>query len=450
RSWPVSGASDGGTGISTLRALGARPAPDGRLEAVSGQTCTTVVELRGPGDIRSFSALPFGESGDPASPHFTDQAEKLYSRKKLKDTFYRRENELAAVESRETLRFDPGPSDPRAVPEAWPVPLGEVAAIARLVATPYKLERPVLEPTGREGDFDAKAVDCPNVFRFRGRWYMTYIGFDGRGYGTGLAASDDLIAWERLGPILGRGPAGTFDDAGAAGLSILGLRDLRGGHDPVLHRGRYWLTYYGNDEPGYEAGYGSLGLATSRDLRTWERFEGNPILRPQDGAPWERGTLYKSFLLTGPDGRFHLFYNAKDSLGGSWKESTGLATSADLAHWERHPENPVLPHGPDGAWDSRFASDPIVFRHADLYVMFYYGFDGRNARDGLAVSRDLVHWTKWPDPILDIGPPGSIDSLHAHKPSVVWDRGAFHHFYCAVRDRDGYRTISVATSRPSP
>jgi hypothetical protein len=80
--------------------------------------------------------------------------------------------------------------------------------------------------------------------------------------------------------------------------------------------------------------------------------------------------------------------------------------------------------------------------------MFYYGFDGRNARDGLAASRDLIRWKKYPRPILDIGPPGAIDSQHAHKPSAVWDRGVFYHFYCSVRDRDGFRAITVASSKP--
>jgi len=162
----------------------------------------------------------------------------------------------------------------------------------------------------------------------------------------------------------------------------------------------------------------------------------------------EKGTLYKSFLFRPPGGGFALLYNAKDSVGGPWKESTGLATSPDLFNWTRCPANPVLPHGPDGAWDSAFASDPIVFRHGDLFVLFHFGFDGKNAREGLAVSRDLVKWTKRPRPIIDIGRPGSLDGQHAHKPSVVWHKGAFYHFYCSVRDGDGYRTITVAASRP--
>jgi predicted GH43/DUF377 family glycosyl hydrolase len=420
---------------------------------VSGQTCPTVIVLEGPGKVASYSSLPFGESDDPASPHFMDQGEKLFSPKKLKDTRYRGEERLEVVESRKVLDV---PASLESAASGAEVP-GEVSAeeleeLARMVATPHKLGRPVLEPTGKKGDFDSDAVDCPNVFKFRERWHMTYVGHDGTGYRTGLATSDDLIHWERRGCILDKGPQGAFDAHGAAGLSILGDGELLGGHEPHRVRGKYWLSYYGNDEPGYEAGYGSIGLAASADLTAWARFEKNPILSPKDGASWEKGTLYKSFLFRGPAGKFYLFYNAKDSLGGPWVESTGLATSDDLAAWKREESNPILPHGPQGAWDSAFASDPIVFHHRfhqrGLYVMFYYGFDGRNARDGLAASRDLVHWKKYPRPILDIGPPGAIDSQHAHKPSVVWDRGSFYHFYCSVRDRDGFRAITVASSKP--
>ena len=75
---------------------------------------------------------------------------------------------------------------------------------------------------------------------------MTYVGFDGRGYRTGLAASDDLIAWERVGKILERGPEGAFDDEGAAGLSVLGLRELRGGTVGYMFQEQvpFWVRQY--------------------------------------------------------------------------------------------------------------------------------------------------------------------------------------------------------------
>ena len=62
--------------------------------------------------------------------------------------------------------------------------------------TPYKYGRPVLTGSGVEGTFDSRAVDCPTVFRHNGKYYMMYIGFDGTGYQTALATSDNLTDWK--------------------------------------------------------------------------------------------------------------------------------------------------------------------------------------------------------------------------------------------------------------
>ena len=48
----------------------------------------------------------------------------------------------------------------------------------------------------------AKMVDSPSIFRHKGSWYMSYIVFDGKGYETWLAKSDDLLNWGTLGRIL--------------------------------------------------------------------------------------------------------------------------------------------------------------------------------------------------------------------------------------------------------
>ena len=56
-----------------------------------------------------------------------------------------------------------------------------------------------------------------------------------------------------------------------------------------------------------------------------------------------------------------------------------------------------------------------------------------------------------PDRILiDVGPPGAVDSIYAHKPSVIWHEGALYHFYCAVSGNhpNEVRGISIARSRP--
>lgn len=37
--------------------------------------------------------------------------------------------------------------------------------------TPYKLNRPILAPSGKPGDFDALGVDNMRIFRHKGRFY---------------------------------------------------------------------------------------------------------------------------------------------------------------------------------------------------------------------------------------------------------------------------------------
>ena len=73
--------------------------------------------------------------------------------------------------------------------------------------TPYKYPSLILKATGNKGDFDGRSVDDPIVFRANGRFYMLYIGFDGTGYQTGLASSDDLLHWRREALVGPRDPA---------------------------------------------------------------------------------------------------------------------------------------------------------------------------------------------------------------------------------------------------
>jgi predicted GH43/DUF377 family glycosyl hydrolase len=155
-------------------------------------------------------------------------------------------------------------------------------------------------------------------------------------------------------------------------------------------------------------------------------------MRPDPSCSWEAGGLYKSWLLE-HDGTWYLFYNAKNKTDGAWKEQTGFATSTDLEHWQRYAGNPVLRNGVAGSFDEQFASDPCVLRDGDHWVMFYFGLakDG-HARDGVAFSWDLQNWTKSEKPLLDIGAPGSVDSVHAHKPGIIARSGVLYHFYCAV------------------
>ena len=70
---------------------------------------------------------------------------------------------------------------------------------------------------GIKGFEDVKMVDVPTVFQLPGdkKWYMTFIGFDGKGYQSFVAESDDLLNWGNMRLAMGYGPKGSFDYGGA-------------------------------------------------------------------------------------------------------------------------------------------------------------------------------------------------------------------------------------------
>ena len=313
----------------------------------------------------------------------------------------------------------------------------DIEALLSVVRTPDKVGRLLIAPSYAEGAFDSLAVDCPFPFRHDGAYWMTYIGWDGVGYQTALARSDDLLNWEAQGVILGRGPKGSVTEYNVAMTCIMRDNDLLGPGTLRKVNGRYLGTYHAYPDPGYEGGSAVIGLCWSDDLRTWDVED--PILEVNPERKWESGGLYKSWIMEA-DGTYYLFYNArdqKDKKAGPWKERSGVVTSTDLAAWRRYEGNPVLDVGPPGAFDDRFASDPCVFRLDDVWAMFYFGncTDG-HARDGVAFSEDLFHWEKADEVLIDVGPEGSIEATHAHKPGMIAKDGVLYHFHSAVGPMD--------------
>lgn len=309
--------------------------------------------------------------------------------------------------------------------------------IIEQIRTPNKVDHLVLSPSYKQGEFDSHAIDCPFPFQHNDRYYITFVGWDKVGYQTGLASSTDLVNWEKEGLILPRGLKGSITEYNAALTCIMRDNALFGSGTLKNVGGRFIGTYHAYPAPGYETGPAVIGLCYSRDLWHWE--VGEPALYPQDGTEWEKGGLYKSWLME-HDRIYYLFYNAKNRSDGPWIEQIGVAMSSDLIHWERYPGNPVLEVGNSGDFDDIFASDPCVFRFQDYWLMFYYALctDG-HARNSVAFSRDLLSWSKSNEILIDIGPPGSIDSRYAHKPGIIARNGILYHFYCAVSPADSLR-----------
>lgn len=83
------------------------PDHPGRYVANSGSMAMILMFLR-PDGIESMTCTPWGQCGHADSPHFMDQGEKLYSPRKMKPTWWTREELLPNVESERVLRVSIG------------------------------------------------------------------------------------------------------------------------------------------------------------------------------------------------------------------------------------------------------------------------------------------------------------------------------------------------------
>ena len=338
------------------------------------------------------------------------------------------------------------------------IPQKEMQHIYQEVRTPYKYGM-VVAPVD-----NYHKIDCPTVFRQDGKWYMTYVvyngkdGLDGRGYETWIAESDDLLHWTTLGRILSYKDNG-WDMNQRGGFPALIDWTWNGSYSISKYKGNYWMTYIGGHGTGYEAVREPLniGMAWTQDDVTkaheWQSYD-KPLLsiNDKDVQWWEKLVQYKSTVYDDPQKtmgkRFIMFYNA-GGINPDNKlkaERIGIALSNDLKKWKRYNGNPVFANEVGGI----ITGDAQIAKMDSLYVMFYFkAYDPSrkyNAFNTFAVSRDLLNWQRWEGEDL-IWPTKSYDEMFAHKSYVVKHNGVVYHFYCAVNN-DQQRGIAVATSVP--
>lgn len=118
------------------------------------------------------------------------------------------------------------------------------------------------------------------------------------------------------------------------------------------------------------------------------------------------------FWLARAESRHHVFYlQAPRSLGKPelrhYHASIGHAVSVDLTDWTVLPD--ALEPGPPGSWDDLATWTGSVLEHDGRWHMLYTGINrserGLVQRIGLAVSDDLITWTKHrANPVLEAEP----------------------------------------------
>lgn len=306
------------------------------------------------------------------------------------------------------------------------------------IKTPYKYGVVFKHPDS------TKLVDSPTIFRKGKQWYMTYIVFDGQGYETWLAESNNLLDWAVKGRLMSFGQ-NTWDANQKAGYMSLVDIEWGGSYKVEKFKKKYWMSYLGGNTRGYEAGVLGIGMANCVkliDVKEWETLP-KPVLKANDeNARWfENKTIYKSLVIRDKSKRtgypFLMYYNAKGDTANY--ESIGMAVSDNMVSWQRIGQNPIITK------NKGICGDAQIAKINDIYVMFYFGaFWKKGAFERFACSYDLQNWTDWQGEDLIVSSE-AYDEKYAHKPWVIKWKGVVYHFYNAV-GKEG-RVIALATSK---
>src|SRR5262245_61578333 len=279
--------------------------------------------------------------------------------------------------------------------------------------------------------------------------------------------------WERdvAGPILSLGAAGDFDD-----MHIFA--------PAVIHEKDPLLLWYCGSRGSRTARVFRLGLATSRDGKTFERHPKNPVLEFQDGT---RSVLTPTLLRSGDggvlreNGKLRMWHSAANLAKGGL-HTLHETTSADGVAWAP-PSPPLLDHvycptvlkTPKGyeMWYSDVSKRPWVIRHAasgdgrawkvaerpvlqlsqdweaeivvyptvlnidGVYLMWYGSYYSAVRRQttaiGFAASLDGLHWHKHQqNPVLIPDPKRPWESNYVGSGCVArLADGSFRYWYAS-------------------
>ncbi len=141
--------------------------------------------------------------------------------------------------------------------------------------------------------------------------------------------------------------------------------------DVIEHEGRL-LLYWSTRDPEFKIqlqGVSATPLDSGFGRGKWTQLNPDgPILKPD--LPWE-GRCIEAAAMARREGRLYMFY------AGSYNnapQQVGVAVSDDGLHFERLFDEPFLPNGPPGSWNSSESGHPYLFQDNDGQdYLFYQG-----------------------------------------------------------------------------
>jgi hypothetical protein len=266
----------------------------------------------------------------------------------------------------------------------------------------------------------------PAVVHFHGKYFLYYSipspdpklshGFV-EGWGIGIATSDDLIHWQRVGELP------SVPGVDQAGFAAPGARVING----KLH---LFYQTYGNGEKD------AICHATSNDGIHFDRDPSNPVFHPT--GPWTCGRAIDADVIEFK-GKVFLYCATRDPhmkiqmITGASADPTSPLGKTD---WHQLPfDGPLLK--PEMPWEQDCLEAPATGLHDGKLYLFYGGaYNNRPQQIGCAVSDDGIHFHRVSNkPLLPNGPPGSWNSSESGHPFCFTDDdGQTYLFYQGNND----------------
>ncbi len=217
------------------------------------------------------------------------------------------------------------------------------------------------------------------VHRYKGRYWMSYLGGALEGYETdpmaiGIAWTKNHtrpVPWQRLpGPVLTRDQPDCryWEKLTQYKSNIIWDRDKTLGWPFVMF-------YNAKTENTYER----IGMAVSNDMTAWKRYGIEPVIDAGSGISGDP-------QIVRIDDVWVMFY-----FGAFWKPEAfdTFACSYDLVHWTKW-NGPHLVE-PSEPWDQEYAHKPWVIKHDGVVYHYYCAVGNQGRVIALATSKDLKY-----------------------------------------------------------
>jgi len=309
---------------------------------------------------------------------------------------------------------------------------------------------PVVE-VGPKGSWDQSAEAFASaVLQDQGKFYLYYSAdYDHPPNGIqeeplhriGVAISSDLKNWKKYdkNPILGASMDENFMKFFDLPASYVFATMQGGGGVVRLPDGQFGLTFNVLGWNGKGQWLGIWLAEAPSPLGPFHKVQPGPILTFGGPTDFDGATMHLHGVQQLADGSYAMLYTGYNSKIATGKpgDRGGLATSKDMIHWTKYEGNPVFVPGERGSWDDEHVRPKTFVRLKDWYYMFYEGAHFSQGgwpewpdQVGLARSRDLIHWERYPyNPLISTTTVGQSGDVAQIQPAAIVVRDKLYVFY---------------------